>query len=546
MFPFRFPAIPADEQDRAYTKPALITILVLAAVLRFSYLIELQANPLPVMVSQSNIFDQYNYLHMAADILKNSWLGSEHPGHSPVYSYLIAAIYSIFGADMNYVFIFQILYGVLAVYLFYRCTALLFHNKNLGLLAAFVAANYSPLIFYECALLRESLIAYTNLVALYFFLLALRKGKTKNYVLAGAATGLSFITRAGVLPFFVLGTMLCSKGSWKKRWQRFAFVLFGMLIIIAPLTVRNYASGFNALTETSGPTLFWLGNSYDSPGIGLTYTPTQKTLTAETQGRILKTVEVLWREIKNHPQEYRELFARKFKMLFNGYEIPANISYDLFKENSVILKLAFFNFILISPLALLGLVLFFRKYENIELLYVFIFSLTAFVFIFHIQGRYRVAFLPFYIIAASYAMFWFWDMFRTKASSPLLGAVVILFPVFLFTYPDAGIIKRYFDGGIRAGDYSNMAGAYLFRVENGKVQGAAKTQDLEKALANYDKALPHLADQDKVAVYITRAMVYRDLRLRVHAAASLNDALKIDPDNPIARKEYQRLLNEAL
>ncbi len=536
-----FPAISSDRQERPFVKIALMAILVLAAGLRFAFLWELQKNPMPVMVVHDKVFDQYNYLTMAEDLLRHNWLGTEHPGHSPVYSYLIAALFSVFGSDMNIVFIFQILYGVLAVYLFYRCAVLLFQNKNLGLLTAFVAALYSPFIYYECALLRESVIAYTNLTAFYFFLLALGKGKNKNYFFAGMSTALSLILRAGVLPVFVLGYVLFSAGSWEKRFRAFLFVLAGMMLVIAPLTVRNYICGFKAVTETSGPTLFWLGNSYDSPGIGLTYTPTQEKLTAQTQGRIVPTIKVLWREMCKYPSEYKSLFGRKFKMLFNGFEIPANLSYDLFKEQSVVLKIAVFNFVLISPLALLGVFLVFRKYQNIGILYAFIFALTAFVFIFHIQSRYRVAFLPFYVIAASYSLFWFWEMLNRKFYRPLAAGAFLFLPLFFFTFPDRNIMERYFDGGIRAIDYANMAGAYLMRVENEKLPPKSRRWCLEKAIAYYDKALPRLNAEGKVSVYITQAFVYRDLYMKVHVLDALAHALQIDPKNPVAQKEYRNL-----
>ena len=76
MFPFEFPAIAEDRQDRPYTKPLLIAVLVVAAVLRFAFLVELQANPMPDMVSRNQAFDQFNYVTMAYDIMKNQWLGS--------------------------------------------------------------------------------------------------------------------------------------------------------------------------------------------------------------------------------------------------------------------------------------------------------------------------------------------------------------------------------------------------------------------------------------------------------------------------------------
>lgn len=537
-----FPKVLMDTQDRSYTRPVLLIILVLAAVLRFSYLIELQANPMPALVSLDPAFDQYNYITMAQDIVRHQWVGSQHPGHSPVYSYVIASLFSIFGDDMNIVFVFQGVLGILAVYLLYRCAVLLFENKNLALLTAFMAAVYSPFVFYECAVLRESIIAYVNVMALYFFLLALRKEKSRNYFLAGIMTGLSLIVRAGFLPVFVLSYLLFFGKNGKRKLQAVFFVLAGMAIVIAPLTIRNYSSGFKALTETSGPTLFWLGNSYDSPGIGLTYTDTQEKLTAETQGRIGPTLKVLWRETLLHPKEYVGLWGRKFKMLFNGFEIPANLSYDLFKEQSVILKIAFLNFTIISPLALLGLILFFRKYRHIGILYSFVFALTIIVLIFHIQSRYRMAFIPFYIISAGYSLFWFGNMLQRKLYRPLGLASALLVLLIVFTLPDKGIMQRYFNGSIRGIDYSNMASAYLFRLEKKNLTAVQRREHLEKAIAYYDKALPHLISQQKVSVYITQAMVYRDLWLKVHALDALAKALELDPQNPIAQKEYQRLV----
>ncbi len=537
-----FPRVLIDTQDRSYTRPVLLIILVLAAVLRFSFLIEMQANPMPAMVSQDPAFDQYNYVTMAQDIVRHQWVGSQHPGHSPVYSYVIASLFSIFGDDMNIVFVFQIVLGILAVYLFYRCAVLLFQNKSLALLTAFMAAVYSPFIFYECTVLRESMIAYVNVLALYLFLLALRKGKNRNYFLAGMMTAFSLILRAGILPVFVLGYVVVFGENWKKKFSQVLFVLAGMVIVIAPLTIRNYTSGFKALTETSGPTLFWLGNSYDSPGIGLTYTDTQKKLTAETQGHIGPTLKVLGREVLLHPKAYVGLWSRKFKMLFNGFEIPANLSYDLFKQQSLVLKIAFLNFSIISPLALLGLLLVFRKYRHIGILYSFVFALTVFVFIFHIQSRYRMAFIPFYIISAGYSLFWFGNMLQRKLYRPFGLAFALLLPLIIFTFPDKGIMQRYFNGGIRGIDYSNMASAYLLRLENQDLTTTQRREHLQKAIAYYDKALPHLFTEQKVSVYITQAMVYLDLRMKVHALDALAKALELDPQNPIAQKEYQRLV----
>lgn len=536
------PAIPTGERPLWPVKWALGFVLILAAVLRFSYFFEMQSNPMPFMTAENQVFDQYNYRTMALDLMQSHWLGTQHPGHSPVYSYLIALIFTIFGPDINAVFIFQMLYGILAVYLFYRCGVLLFENKNIGLLAALMAAMYSPFIYYECALLRESVIGYTNLTAFFFFLLALRKGKAKNFVFAGMMAALSLILRAGIMPILVLAYILIWGGKdLSQRVRRVLLVMLGMAIVISPLTIRNHLVGFKALTETSGPTLFWLGNTYDSPGIGLTYTESQKQLTAETEGKILKTVEVLSREIKAHPAEYKSLWGRKFKMLFNGFEIPANLSFDLFREQSWVLKIAFLDFVLVSPLALLAFVLIWKKFPQVGLFYTFVLSLTVFVLIFHIQSRYRVAFLPFFVLAASYSLWWFWKIFEQKNYLALQWAAGAFVVLFCFTFPDTYLKNRYFDGGIRTIDYSNMANAYLLRVETERLSGSAREYHLRQALKYYDKAILRMPREQKAYFYMVEGIIYRDLNLKMHALNAFSKSLEIYPDNPVAQREYKIL-----
>ena len=198
---------------------------------------------------------------------------------------------------------------------------------------------------------------------------------------------------------------------------------------------------------------------------------------------------------------------------------------------------------MICPLALLGFILFFRKYDHIGILYTFIFALTAFVFIFHIQSRYRIPFVPFYVLAASYSLFWFWDMMQKKAHSSLMVGTVLFMQLFLFTFPDREMMNRYFDGGIRSIDYSNMASSYLLQMEKKNLSGKERTRHLEKAVEYYDKVLPYLPDEGKVNVYITKAMVYRDLRMKIHAIDALTKALALDPQNAIAKNEYRRMIS---
>jgi hypothetical protein len=161
------PAIPSidvcDKNDKLI-KTLLISILVLAGIVRLMYLIQLQGNPLPFSVIKWEAFDQYRFMQLVNEFVGGNWLGSQVTRYSPAYSYLIAALYKIFLQSINIVFIFQMLFGVVAVYVFYKAASLLFSNKKVGLIAAFLAAIYSPFIFYEGCTLRASVVAYSNLL----------------------------------------------------------------------------------------------------------------------------------------------------------------------------------------------------------------------------------------------------------------------------------------------------------------------------------------------------------------------------------------------
>jgi hypothetical protein len=74
-----------------------------------------------------------------------------------------------------------------------------------------------------------------------------------------------------------------------------------------------------------------------------------------------------------------------------------------------------------------------------------------------------------------------------------------------------------------------MDSAYLLRFEDQDLTTTQRREYLQKAIAYYDKALPHLFVAQKVSVYITQAMVDLDLRMKVHALDALANALELDP-----------------
>ena len=532
---FSLPSIDVFIQKKNIISYSLVAILIIAALFRSIYLFQIQDNPIPASMMESDAADQYRFMELVKEFTGGNWLGSQVTRFSPVYSYLIAAIYAVFGQNINYLYFFQILLGIMAVYIFYRSTSLLFKNKKVGLIAAFFAAFYSPFIFYECCVLRASIIAYTNLFAFYFLLRALVKNKAKYFFIAGVMTGVSMIMRPNLLPLFIVPYIAVTiKNGLRSKITYALLFIFALILVIAPLSIRNKMLDKDVLISFQGPSSFWIGNTYDAKGIGLSRSPLREKLASEAHGSVIRTFEILLREIKEHPREYKELYLRKVKMFLNGYEIPANLNYYLFRKFHNVLKIAPVSFAIICPLALLGLVLVTRKYKYIGLLYLFLLVPSVSVIFFHIQSRYRIPAVPFFIIFASYTVYWLVYMLKTKKFVVLSSALAVLMGISFYTRPDKKIIEKYFGSYIRGVDYNNLASAYIKQMNREDLTPRQRKELMDKVVTNLEMAV--LIDPRDPRIQLKLGAVYYLLGRYEDAEKAFYRTLESDPTNEEAMK----------
>ena len=475
-------------------KIALFIIIVCAALIRIGYLIQLQDDPLPQYTAKDPAFDAYRYVGLAKEIKDINWLGLEVTHYSAAYSYIIAVLFVIFGTNLNVIFLFQIILALFACYVIYKCCVLLFNGKGIGILAAFITAFCGTLVFYECSVSRDLPIAYSNLFTFYFLLMAIKQERRKvlNVVMAGLFLGVSMLLRPNVLILFIIPYLyLGVKEARKERLLRILLLLFTITLVLAPLQVRNLIVGGQVQIESQGSMNFWLGNTYKSPGVGFFgQSALSAALTKESKNSMLKTVAIFAREVKNHPREYRQLYLRKIKMFFNGYESPSNLSFDLTRQLHWVLRFLIFDVTVIFPLALLGIILTFRKYAHLGLLYIFLFVLSFSVILFSVMGYYRVVVLPFFIIFAAYTLHWLFCLLRQRRIAVFCCATMILTALFVYTLPDNKIIRDYYGTRIRSIDYGNLGAAYLDDfVTNYKTLGLRKGSVLlQKSVDVYRKA----------------------------------------------------------
>ncbi len=128
----------------------LLAVLLVALALRLAHWLAVREHPFFAEL----ILDSEDYDRWARAIAAGDWLGSEPFYQAPLYPYLLAAIYALFGQRLDLVYLAQIALAVAGVWALYRCGRRL---AGIGLAAAAVAAVYGPLIFYDVQILKESM-----------------------------------------------------------------------------------------------------------------------------------------------------------------------------------------------------------------------------------------------------------------------------------------------------------------------------------------------------------------------------------------------------
>ncbi len=204
-----------------------------------------------------------------------SFLSSSSPlsdlntlGHPPGYSILIACIFSVFGESNTAVQFVQIICdGFAAVMIF--LIAAEFLPASAALIAGMLAAFSPQLAWNSVLLLPDSLAVLPILLAVYCLARAAKNPRLWKFIIAGALVGLSCWLRANamlLMVFLAAAALLLVEGE--RRWRSALAVVFGTLLIVLPLTIRNAIvfHRFIPLSLGAGQTLLEGIADYDPQG----------------------------------------------------------------------------------------------------------------------------------------------------------------------------------------------------------------------------------------------------------------------------------------
>ncbi|MFH1561833.1 MAG: glycosyltransferase family 39 protein [Nitrospirota bacterium] len=415
----------------------------------------------------SIIHNDPNYLNFAGTDMSaydstamqivNGTLPKEPYSWYPAYCYFVATVYFIFGHSPVTAMVIQSLIGSITCWLVYLIGKKLF-NKSVGIIAALLCSLYGTYIMYSAVLLSTALDTLLTTLAVFIGLKVVERKNKVYFLVLGVVLGLSILSRPNMLlvaPFFLIYLLIMIKGI-KKALFASLLVIAGMVMMLAPVTIRNYVySGGKFIPIVTGGSLeVWMGNNEDSDGIYYA-SPLAKYIEqhfkelGKEDPYLADTIEFITKK----PDKFCLLLLKKLALFWNGEGIhDNNIMYDRIRDKSPILWLSL-SYGLIAPLALTGMVLLLLRGRNPQqvkapirgkvieapiclpkkalLLYLVIFGFMSSIVLFFVQSRVRQPIIACLIIFASFAIYWFYkNIWRQKQKTSPLLLFVIIFGIF--------------------------------------------------------------------------------------------------------------------
>jgi len=213
------------------------------------------------------VIDERSYDAWGREIAAGDWLGDEVFFQEPLYPYFLGAVYSAVGTEsgVSAVRFIQCLLGALTCVFTALCARDLF-GRAAGWIAGLALALYAPAIMFPAYLLKPNL--FLPLLA-YFTWFALRPGKEGaskrgSWIILGLLAGLGALLRGNVV--ILLPAIAVLVAFFARRVKPVGLYAAGVLLILVPVALRNYAVGgvFSLTTSGAGTNLYG-GNNADNP-----------------------------------------------------------------------------------------------------------------------------------------------------------------------------------------------------------------------------------------------------------------------------------------
>lgn len=561
-----------------------VVVFVAAAVLRLVYVYQVRNTPFfETLGLDAQYFDRWARQLAGGRPTDGAFF------MSPLYPYFLAGIYRMFGRDLLIVRLFQVFLGSLSCVLLYMTAREVFDSR-VAIVAGLVSAFYGAFIFYDGALVLAPLLVFLNLLALLLLLRADATRRPVLFVASGAVLGLAAIGRAAALLLVpvALWWMLTDRpnaddtgrssgrGVTREALRRAALFLVGAAVVIAPVTIRNFAaSGDFVLITSNGGLNFYIGNSeistggYAKPeGLDLNVDVEGRTIAERDLGRQLgpSAVSRYWFDragsfIGANPGQWLKLLVRKLSFTMSSYELPQLENYYFQRGYSRLLSLPLVGFAVVAPLGIAGLALSFRR-RRPRLLSLYFAAHVASIVAFFVVARYRLPAVPALVVGASYLVVEAHDRLRRGSLQKIWWIVPVLAVLFFVVNANLYAVDRvrafgqvHYRLGLIYGDrgeFDRAAAEYRLAMELDPAYtksylnlGAilAETGESAEAEAVFRRAIE--LEPGYSAARVNLAMVLMRIGRAADAESELRAALASDPDNALALTQLGVVLYRA-
>jgi tetratricopeptide (TPR) repeat protein len=401
----------------------LFVALALTFFIRLWFVLSMRGQPFSTIGPQ--MLDSYYYQRWAIEIIHGKFWGTDVFFLRPLYPYLLALIYAVFGQHVLAVQLTQTVFATVSCFLLYDITRRIFGARP----AVFAAVGFALtgiLVFYTGALLYVEITVLLSLLSVWLVLAAGRR--LWHWVPAGISFGLLIICRPEVLvaaPFLLwwLWTTSAAPGGASFVRRRGLIVMAAVAAaVIAMVPVRNYIVARDSVlfTAHSGMNFFY-GNNPSADG---TWQPTQEFekgggFSHERLREISHTIDgkevtaseasAYWTRkglefIIHQPLSYLRLIGRKFLLFLGNYEVPNNYYPETAAARSLPLKLAFVNYGLVLALGVLGMVWAWRRRRQAAPAYLLVGAFLVSALLSYVLSRLRAPTIPFLLMFAGYGL----------------------------------------------------------------------------------------------------------------------------------------------
>ncbi|MCA9252559.1 MAG: glycosyltransferase family 39 protein [Phycisphaerales bacterium] len=437
----------------------LIAVTLVALVIRLIYNHQLQSSP---FFDHPSI-DAKLHVDWATAIAEGRNLFEGVYPRAPLYPWLLGILYSIVGVDFVIPRVLAAIMGAGSCGLLYAIAHRYF-GRCVAVLAGLVAATYWVSVFFDGELLVEPLTVFLNLLGLWLLVRIERPGLA-SWTLAGVCFGLSALNRPNVL--LVVPVLACwpivtyGLKQWREWWLRVLAFGAACVIVILPVTVRNYVKGGEAvLIASNGGFNFYIGNNPQSDGMMAVLPGVRPdwwggmqdaaSIAQANMGRKLSAGEVssfyyraALRFMRDQPRQAFRLMMHKLRYFWNDVEVPNPHNLYFFADKyTPIVRFLPVSFGLLVPFAFVGVLLSGRR-RLVGQFPLWGYGLAYMVGIvaFFVTSRFRLPIVPIVILYASFGLV---ELLRSIAnrkwilSAACVLAVVLLWP-FLHTEDIAGL-----------------------------------------------------------------------------------------------------------